>query len=74
MRQQTEKYVGEGSKFAHWIGLYLSFHLNSVLGSFVHDRLQNLKTSEVTFAHGITPLTPTLSSDIVCVTLAALSM
>ena len=40
----------------HWIGLYLSFHLNWVLGPFVHGRLQNLQTSEVTFAHVITPL------------------
>ena len=50
MRQRSEKYVVEGSKYAHWIGLYLSFHLNRVLGPFVHDRLQNLQTSEVTFA------------------------
>ena len=56
MRQRSEKYVIEGSKYAHWIGLYLSFHLNWVLGPFVHDRLQNLQTSEVTFGHDITPL------------------
>jgi len=35
---------------------YLSFHLNWVLVPFVHGRLQNLKTSEVTFAHVITLL------------------
>ena len=48
-------YVAEGSKYANWIELYLSFYLNWVLGSFVHGRLQNLQTSEVTFAHVITP-------------------
>jgi len=37
------------------IGLYLSFCLNWVLGSFVHGRLQNLQTSEVISAHVITP-------------------
>jgi len=40
----------------HCIALYLSFHLNWVLGPFVHGRLQNLQASEVTFAHVITPL------------------
>ena len=51
MRRRSEKYVIEGSKYAHWIGLlYLSFHLNWVLGAFVHGRLQILQTSEVTFA------------------------
>ena len=50
MRRQFEKCVTEGSKYAHWIGLYLSFHLNWVLGPFVRGRLQNLQTSEVTFA------------------------
>ena len=52
MRRRSEKY----SKYAHWIGLYPSFHLNWVLGPFVHGRLQNLETREVTFAHVITPL------------------
>jgi len=47
VRGRSEKYVAEGSKYAHWIGLYLSFHLNRVLGPFVHGRLQNLQTSEV---------------------------
>ena len=56
MRLQSEKYVAEGSKYAHWIELYLSFHLNWVLGPFVHHRLQSLQASEVTFAHVITPL------------------
>jgi len=56
VRRRSEKYVTEGSKYAHWIGLYLSFHLNWVLGPFVHARLQNLQTSEVTFAHVIAPL------------------
>jgi len=51
VRQRSEKYVIEGSKYAHWIWLYLSFLLNWVLGPFVHGRLQNLQTSEVTFAH-----------------------
>jgi len=49
--------IAEGSKYLHWIGLYLSFHLSSALGPFVHGRLQNLKTSEDTFGHDITPLT-----------------
>jgi len=44
----SEKCVAEGSKYAYWIGLYLSFHLSWVLGPFVHGKLQNLKTS-VTF-------------------------
>ena len=56
MRRRSEKYVIEGSKYAHWIGLYLGFHLNWVLGPFVQGRLQNLQTNEVTFAHVITPL------------------
>jgi len=56
VRRRSEKYVLKDSKYAHWIGLYLSFHLNWVLGPFVHGRLQNLRTSEVTFAHVITPL------------------
>jgi len=43
-------------KYAHWIGLYLSFHLNWVLGLFVHGRLQNRKTSEDTCGHDITSL------------------
>ena len=55
MRRWSEKHV-EGSKYAHWIGLYLSFHLNWKLGPFVHGRLQTLQASEVTFAHVITPL------------------
>jgi len=45
------KYVVESSKYAHWIGLYLSFHLNWVLGPFVHDRLQNLQTSHFCPCH-----------------------
>jgi len=57
VRRRSEKLVVEGSKYAHWIRLYLSFHLNWVLGPFVHGRLQNLQTSEVTFAHVITPIT-----------------
>ena len=52
----SKKYVAEGSKYAHQIGLYLSFHLNWVLGPFIHGRLQNLQTVEVTFAHVIIPL------------------
>ena len=51
------KYVIEGSKYTHWIGLYLSFYLNWVLGPFVDGRLQNLETGEITFADVITPLT-----------------
>ena len=57
MRRRFEKKVVEGFKYAHWTGLYLSLHLNWVLGPFVHGRLQNLQTSEVTFAHVITTLT-----------------
>jgi len=56
MHQRSEKYVTEGSKYAHWIGLYLNSHLNWVLGPFVHGRLHNLKTSEVTFILVIAPL------------------
>jgi len=56
VHRRSEKYIVEGSKYAHWIGLYLSFHLSWVLGPFVYGRLQNLRTSEVTFAHVITPL------------------
>jgi len=56
VRQQPKRYIAEGRKYAHWIGLYLSFHLNWVLGPFVHGRLQNLQTSEVTLVHVITPL------------------
>jgi len=56
VRPRSEKCVDAGSKYAYWIGLYLSFHLIWVLGPFVHGRLQNLQTSEVTFAHVITPL------------------
>jgi len=37
------------SRLAHWLGLYLIFHLSWVLGPFVHGRLQNLKTSENIF-------------------------
>ena len=55
MRRRFEKYAIEGSKYAHWIGLYLSFHLNWVLDPFVHGRLQSLQTSEGAFAHVITP-------------------
>jgi len=56
VRRLSEKYAVEDSKYARWIGLYPSFHLNGVLGPFVHGRLQNLQTSEVTFSHVITPL------------------
>ena len=63
MCRQSEKYVAEGSKYALWIGLYLSFHLNWVLDPFVHGRLQNLQTSEVTFAYDITPLRYKIRSD-----------
>ena len=56
MRRRSEKYVAKGSTYAHWIGLYLSFHLSWVLGPVVYGRLRNLKTSEVTFAHVITTL------------------
>jgi len=55
VRRRSEKYVADGSKYPHWIGLYLSFHLNWVLRPFVHGMLQNLQTSEFTFAHVITP-------------------
>ena len=56
MRRLSDKCVIEGSKSAHWIGLYLSFHLRWVLGPFVHGRIQNLKTNEDTFGHDIAPL------------------
>ena len=56
MRGRSEKCIAEGYKYAHWIGLYLGFHLNWVLGLFVHGGLQNLQTNEVTFVHVITPI------------------
>jgi len=56
MRQRSERCIADDSKYGHWIGQYLSFLLNWVLGQFVHGRLQNLQSSEVTFAHVITPL------------------
>jgi len=56
VRRRSKNGVTEGSKHAHWMGLYLSFHLNWVLGLFVHDSLQNLQTSEVTFARVITTI------------------
>jgi len=56
VRRRSEKYLVEGSKYTYCIGLYLNFHLNWVLGPFVHGRLQNLQASEVTFAHVITPV------------------
>jgi len=57
LRRRSEKCVTKGSKYAHLKGLYLSFHLNWVLGPFVQGRLQNLKASEDTFGHDIIPLT-----------------
>ena len=51
MCRRSEKHVIEGSKYAHWIGLYLSLHLNWVLGPFVHGRLQNLQTSHFCPCH-----------------------
>ena len=53
LRRRFEKCINEGSKYAHLIGPYLSFHLGWVLGLFVHGRLQNMKTSEVIFGHNI---------------------
>jgi len=57
VRQRSDKYVAEGSKYARLIGLYLSINLNWVLCPFVHGRLQNLQTIEVTFADVIIPVT-----------------
>jgi len=56
LRQRSEKCVAEGLKYVPWIGLYLSFHLSWVLGLFVLARHQNLKTSEDTSGHDITPV------------------
>ena len=56
VHRRFEKYIVRGFKYAHWIGLYVSFHLNWVLDPFVHGKLENLQTSEVTFARVITPL------------------
>jgi len=56
LRRRSEKCVAEGSRYVHRIGLYLSFHLRRVLDPFVHGTFQNLKTSEDTFGHDITPL------------------
>jgi len=58
LRRPSEKCVTEGSKNAHWIRLYLSFHLSWVFGPFVHGRLQNLQKSEDTLEHVLTPLHP----------------
>ena len=52
----SEKCVAKCSEYAHWIGLFLSFHLCWLLGPFVHGRLRIMKTSEDTFGHDITPL------------------
>jgi len=59
LRQRSEKCAAEGSKYAHWLGLHLSFNLSLVLSPFIHGRLQNLETSEHTSGHDITvtPLT-----------------
>jgi len=51
----SEKCIAEGSKYAHWIGLYLSFHLSWVLGPLFHGRPQKMKTTEDNFCHAITP-------------------
>ena len=45
MGQWSEKCVVEGSKYGHWIGLYLSFIL-SWYWAHLYGRLQNLQTSE----------------------------
>jgi len=55
VRRRSEKYVAEGSRYAHWIGLYLRYHSNWLLGLCVHGRLYNLRTSKVTFALVVTP-------------------
>ena len=55
MGRRSEKCVAKGSMYAQWIGLYLSFHLNWLLGPFVHGRRQNLKTSEDSFGPEVTP-------------------
>jgi len=53
LHRRSEKSAIKGSKSAHWIGLYLSFHLSWIFGPFVHGRLQNLKTSENMLGHDI---------------------
>jgi len=53
LRRWSEQCAGEGSKYVHWIGLYLSIRLSWVLGLFVQGRLQDLKESEDTFGHDI---------------------
>ena len=50
--------------YGHRIGLYLSFHLTSVLNPLVHGWFQNLQTSEITFADAITPLNVCLDSSV----------
>jgi len=45
----SEKCVIKGSKYAHWIGLYL--RLSWVTGPFVYGKPKNLHTSEDTFVH-----------------------
>jgi len=56
LRRRSEKCIAKGSKYAQWIGLYLSFRLSWVLGPFVPGRLHNLKASEDTFGHDLTSL------------------
>ena len=66
MRRRSEKCVAEGSKYAHWTELYLSFHLSWVWDPFIHGRLQNLKTREDTSGHDITPLSVILLTYLQC--------
>jgi len=56
LHRRSEKCVGEGSKYAQWIGLYLSFYSDWLLSPFVHGRHQNMRTSKHTFGYGLTLL------------------
>ena len=44
MSSTAERRVDGDYKFAHWIGLYLSFHLSRVSSLLVRRRLKNPKT------------------------------
>ena len=60
MRRRSEKYAIEGSKYTHWIGLCLSFHLNWVLGPFVHGGFRIYK--EVKSLLPMSYITPLIES------------
>jgi len=54
-------------------GFLKSFHFSWVLGPFVHERLQSLKTSKDHFGHDLAPLTSTTRSLQWCHTISSKS-